>query len=55
MAHPLPAFICLAVSVFAAGSIPVLLLANADRLTPRSVRALPLTVAALLMYLGGTR
>ncbi|WP_405391110.1 hypothetical protein OG596_26585 [Streptomyces sp. NBC_01102] len=55
MAHPLPALLCLAVSVFAALSIPVLLLADADHLIPRTVRALPLTVAALLMLLGGNR
>lgn len=66
MEHPLPAIVCLSTAAFAAGSIPVLLLAEADHLTPGWVRALPaatshavhaapLTAAALLMLLGGTR
>ncbi|MFD8407214.1 hypothetical protein ACFV1G_21315 [Streptomyces anulatus] len=66
MEHPLPAIVCLSVSMFATASIPVLLLAEADHLTPGWLRALPaatyhavhaapLTAAALLMLLGGTR
>ncbi|RLV66300.1 hypothetical protein STAN_1821 [Streptomyces sp. CBMAI 2042] len=65
MEHPLPAIVCLSTAVFATGSIPVLLLAEADHLTPHWLRALPaatthalhaapLTAAALLMLLGGT-
>lgn len=60
------AIACLATTTFATCSIPVLLLADAKHLTPRCVRTsatntatavrhLPLTGAALLMLLGGTR
>lgn len=60
------AIACLATATFATCSIPVLLLAGADHLTPACVRTsathtaiavrhLPLTGAALLMLLGGTR
>lgn len=66
MEHPLPAIVCLSVSMFATGAIPVLLFAGADHLAPHWLRALPaatshavhaapLTAAALLMLLGGTR
>ncbi|MEU0978511.1 hypothetical protein ABZ488_04775 [Streptomyces griseus] len=66
MEHPLPAIVCLSASMFATGSIPVLLLTEADHLTPGWLRGLPaatshalhsapLTAAALLMLLGGTR
>ncbi|WP_328902330.1 hypothetical protein OHR86_22585 [Streptomyces sp. NBC_00441] len=47
---------CLAVAIYAASLVPFLALVDADlpqlRL-PRTVRALPLTLAALLMLLGG--
>lgn len=49
---------CLAVGIYAASLVPFLALVDADlRLPrlPRTVRALPLTLAALLMLLGGTR
>lgn len=60
------AFICLATSIYAASLIPFLLLVDADHFVPRcartsarhtahAVRHLPLTGAALLMLLGGTR
>ncbi|MFE2019843.1 hypothetical protein ACFW9O_17585 [Streptomyces sp. NPDC059499] len=60
------AIACLSVATFATCSIPVLLLADADHLTPACVRStahhtatavrhLPLTGAALLMLLGGTK
>lgn len=49
---------CLAVGIYAASLVPFLALVDADmpqlRL-PRTVRALPLTLAALAMLLGGTR
>lgn len=47
------AIACLSAGVFATCSIPVLLLAGAEHLTPRPVRELPLTTAALLLLLGG--
>ncbi|MFD6735892.1 hypothetical protein ACFWDZ_32865 [Micromonospora aurantiaca] len=65
-----PAAICLATSAYAVGCIPVLLLADAEHLTPRAVREAPataraaaeraaLTIAALLLILtaptGATR
>ncbi|MER6235900.1 hypothetical protein ABT185_07465 [Streptomyces clavifer] len=60
------AWACLAVGIYAASLIPFLLLVDADHLTPRCVRTsahhtatavrhLPLTGAALLMLLGGTK
>lgn len=49
------AMVCLAISIYAASVVPFLLLADADHLTPRVVRRLPLTVAALcLIAFGGT-
>jgi uncharacterized integral membrane protein len=49
---------CLAVGIYAASLVPFLALVDADlpqlRL-PHWVRALPLTLAALAMLLGGTR
>lgn len=60
------AWVCLATSIYAASLVPFLLLVDADHLTPRRVRTsarhtahtlrhLPLTGAALLMLLGGTK
>lgn len=52
------AYFCGSVGVFALSLVPFLALVDADlpqlRL-PRTVRALPLTLAALAMLLGGTR
>ena len=54
------AVVCLATSIYAASLVPFLLLVNAEHLTPAWLRripahlhALPLTVAALLLILGG--
>lgn len=47
------AIACLSTAVCATASIPVLLLAGAEHLTPRPVRELPLTVAAFWLLLGG--
>ena len=54
------AYICGATALYAASLIPFLLLVDAEHLTPACVRripahlhALPLTVAALLLILGG--
>jgi hypothetical protein len=47
------AMVCLAVALYAASMFPFLLLANVDHLTPRVVRRLPLTVAALLLIAFG--
>lgn len=48
---------CLAVAIYAASLVPFLALVDADLRLPRLphwVRALPLTLAALAMLLGGT-
>lgn len=49
------AWACLAASLYAASLVPFLLLVDADHLTPRALRELPLTTAAFLLLLGGTR
>lgn len=52
------AFVCGSVALYAASLVPFLLLVDADmpeHVLPHWVRTLPLTTAALLMLLGGTR
>lgn len=44
----------LAVGAYAASLVPFLLMVEADHLTPAWLRRLPLTLAALLLILGGS-
>ncbi|MFD5058215.1 hypothetical protein [Streptomyces sp. NPDC058394] len=43
------------IGLFAASLVPFLLLVDADHLTPACLRRLPLTEAAVLLLLGGTK
>ncbi|MGW1463886.1 hypothetical protein ACWCPT_05960 [Streptomyces sp. NPDC002308] len=48
------AWVFFSIGLYAASLVPFLLLVDADHLTPRALRHLPLTGAAILMLLGGT-
>lgn len=49
------AFVCGSVALYAASMVPFLLLVDADHLTPACLRRLPVTAAAVLLILGGTK
>lgn len=48
------AWACMATGVYILSLPPFFALVNAEHLTPRFLRELPLTFAALRLYLGGT-